>query len=222
MQTLKEQTEEKVASGRKAKPEFMHMVDKLLAQQAEFKKGANALKVGQQVANFALENQKGELVSLASLLAKGPVVVTFYRGSWCPYCNLQLRALQSRLSEIHSLGAQLVAITPEVPDGSLDTDEINNMAFTVLSDQDSKVAAQYGVAWEVPAFFIEHMKVDRGLDLNIINNITSNNAQNSTILPIPATFVIASDGTVSWRYVDVDYRTRSEPEDIITELKNLV
>ncbi|AZQ83306.1 AhpC/TSA family protein [Colwellia sp. Arc7-635] len=222
MKTLKEQTEAKVAGGRKAKPEFMHMVDKLLAEQAEFKKGANALKLGQQVASFILPNQKDESVSLTDLLAKGPVVVTFYRGSWCPYCNLQLRALQARLSEIHDLGAQLVAISPEVPDGSLDTDEISNMAFNVLSDQDSKVAAQYGVAWEVPAFFIEHMKVDRGLDLNVVNNITSDNVKSSTILPIPATFVISSDGTVTWRYVDVDYRTRSEPEDIITALKNLV
>lgn len=221
MKTLKEQTEAKVAGGRKAKPEFMHMVDKLLAEQAEFRKGANALKLGQQVASFSLPNQKGESVSLADLLAKGPVVVTFYRGSWCPYCNLQLRALQARLSEIHGLGAQLVAISPEVPDGSLDTDEINNMAFNVLSDQDSKVAAQYGVAWEVPAFFIEHMKVDRDLDLNVINNIASDNAKISTILPIPATFVISRDGSVAWRYVDVDYRTRSEPEDIITALKNL-
>lgn len=221
MKTLKEQTEAKVAGGRKAKPEFMHMVDKLLAEQAEFKKGANALKLGQQVVSFSLPNQKGESVSLADLLSKGPVVVTFYRGSWCPYCNLQLRALQVRLSEIHGLGAQLVAISPEVPDGSLDTDEINNMAFNVLSDQDSKVAAQYGVAWEVPAFFIEHMKVDRDLDLNVINNIARDNAKSSTILPIPATFVISRDGSVAWRYVDVDYRTRSEPEDIITALKNL-
>jgi peroxiredoxin len=221
MNTLKQQTEAKVAGGRKAKPEFMQTVDELLAKEAEYKKGANALKLGQQAVNFALPNQKGESVSLADLLAKGPVVVTFYRGSWCPYCNLQLRALQARLSEIHDLGCQLIAISPEVPDGSLDTDEMANMAFNVLSDQDSKVAAQYGVAWEVPEFFLEHMKVDRGLDLNVVNNIASDSAESSTILPIPATFVIVSDGTVTWRYVDVDYRTRSEPEDIITALKNL-
>lgn len=221
MKTLKEQTEAKVAYGRKAKPEFMHMVDKLLAEEAEYNKGTNALKLGQQVPIFALPNQKGESVSLADLLAKGPIVVTFYRGSWCPYCNIQLRALQARLAEIHGLGAQLVAISPEVPDGSLDTDEIDNMEFNVLSDQDSKVAAQYGVAWEVPEFFIEHMKVDRGLDINVVNNIASENTESSAILPIPATFVIDNNGTVIWRYFDVDYRTRSEPEDIITVLKNL-
>jgi len=222
MKTLKEQTEAKVAGGRKAKPEFMGMVDKLLAQQAEFKKGENALKLDQQAPGFVLPNQKGESISLADLLAKGPVVVTFYRGSWCPYCNLQLRALQARLSELHDLGAQLVAISPEVPDGSLDTDAIDNMAFNVLSDQDSKVATQYGVAWEVPEFFLEHMKVDRDLDLNAINNIAKDSEESSTILPIPATFVIDTDGTVTWRYVDVDYRTRSEPEDIIVALKKLV
>lgn len=222
MKTLKEQTEAKVEGGRKARPEFMGMIDKLLAQQAKFKKGENALKLDQQAPDFLLPNQKAESVSLADLFVKGPVVVTFYRGSWCPYCNLQLSALQARLSEIHALGAQLVAISPEVPDGSLDTDAIDNIAFNVLSDQDSKVAAQYGVAWEVPEFFIEHMKVDRDLDLNVINNITKGNEENGTILPIPATFVIDTDGVVAWRYVDVDYRTRSEPEDVITALKKLI
>lgn len=221
MKTLKEQTEEKVASGRSAKPEFMQRVDELLVKEAEYKKGANALKLGEHVPNFALPNQQSESVSLAGALAKGPVVVTFYRGSWCPYCNLQLKALQARLSDIHGLGAQLIAISPEVPDGSLDTDAIDKLGFNVLSDQDSKVAAQYGVAWEVPEFFIEHMAVDRGLDLNLVNNIANDGTQNSTILPIPATFVISRDGIVTWRYVDVDYRTRSEPEDIIIALKNL-
>ncbi|WP_244534038.1 peroxiredoxin-like family protein [Maribacter aquivivus] len=83
-------------------------------------------------------------------MRKGAVVVTFYRGDWCPYCNLQLRALQARLSEIHELGATLVAISPQVPDGSLTKSEINGMDFIVLSDQDAKVASEYGVAWEVP------------------------------------------------------------------------
>lgn len=143
------------------------------------------------------------------------MVITFYRGSWCPYCNLQLKALQSRLAEIQALGAQLVAISPQAPDGSMSENDIRNMDFVVLSDQNADVAASYGVAWQVPAFLLDHMREDRGLDLESLNN------GNGSILPIPATFVLDSEGKVTWRYVDVDYRTRSEPQDIINALKAL-
>ena len=128
---------------------------------------------------------------------------------------MQLRALQAKLDDIQKLGATLVAISPEVPDDSLAEDEINNMDFTVVSDQDAKVASQYGVAWEVPEFLMEHMRVDRGLDLKKINN------GNANVLPIPTTFILGTDGIVKWNYVNVDYRTRSEPDEIIEVLKNL-
>ncbi len=214
--TLKAQTEAKVAAGRKGNPDFMKGVDETIAQAKAFQQGANALDLNQIAPSFELPNQHGQSVQLTELLAKGPVVVTFYRGSWCPYCNLQLKALQARLPEIHALGAQLVAISPQVPDGSLSDDEISKMDFLVLSDQNADVAASYGVAWQVPTFLLEHMRVDRGLNLESVNN------GNSRVLPIPATFVLDKQGKVTWRYVDVDYRTRSEPEDIISALKNLV
>ena len=165
--TLKAQTEAKIAAGRKGNPAFMKGVDESIAQAKSFQEGANALALEQIAPSFELPNQHGQSVQLTELLAKGPVVVTFYRGSWCPYCNLQLKALQARLPEIHALGAQLVAISPQVP------------------------------------------------DLESLNN------GNGSILPIPATFVLNSEGKVTWRYVDVDYRTRSEPEDIINALKAL-
>ena len=193
----------------------MKGVDETIAQAKAFQEGANALNLDQNAPRFELPNQHGEQVLLDELLAKGPVVITFYRGSWCPYCNLQLKALQSRLPEIHALGAQLVAISPQVPDGSMSENDIRNMDFVVLSDQNADVAASYGVAWQVPAFLLEHMREDRGLDLESLNN------GNGSILPIPATFVLDSEGKVTWRYVDVDYRTRSEPQDIINALKAL-
>jgi len=214
--TLKAQTEAKIAAGRKGNPDFMKGVDETIAQAKAFQQGANALDLNQIAPSFELPNQHSQSVQLTELLAQGPVVVTFYRGSWCPYCNLQLKALQSRLPEIHALGAQLVAISPQVPDGSMSENEISKMDFVVLSDQNADVAASYGVAWQVPTFLLEHMRVDRGLDLESVNN------GNSSILPIPATFVLDKQGKVTWRYVDVDYRTRSEPEDIINALKNLV
>ena len=215
MKSLKEQTEAKIAAGRSAKPEFMKGVDDVINEAKAFEQGKNAIKVGQKAPTFELPNPVGKLMSLDALLEKGAVVVTFYRGDWCPYCNLQLKALQARLSEIHELGATLVAISPQVPDGSLTKSEINEMDFIVLSDQDAKVASEYGVAWEVPEFLLDHMRVDRSLDLEKINN------GNGSVLPIPGTFILGRDGVVEWSYVNVDYRTRSEPEEIIQALKKL-
>lgn len=215
MTTLKQQTDAKIAAGRQSNPEFMKGVDEVIQQANAFQEGINALGLSQQAPLFQLPNPQGQQVDLQDLLNKGPVVLTFYRGSWCPYCNLQLRALQARLKEIKALGAELVAISPQVPDDSLTEDQISNMDFIVLSDQDAKTAAQYGVAWEVPAFLLQHMRNDRGLDLESINN------GNASILPIPATFILDKSGKVVWRFVDLDYRTRSEPDDIINALQNL-
>ncbi|MGJ8743236.1 peroxiredoxin-like family protein [Polaribacter sp.] len=215
MKTLREQTEAKVAAGRNAKPEFMKGVDAVIENAKAFEEGKNALKVGQKATNFRLPNANGEIISLDTLLKKGTLVITFYRGDWCPYCNLQLRALQARLSEIHALGTSLVAISPQVPVGSLTKSEISEMDFTVLSDQDAKIATQYGVAWKVPEFLVAHMREDRGLDLDKINN------GDGSILPIPATFIVGQNGVVLWNYVNIDYRIRSEPEEIIAALKKL-
>ena len=215
MKSLREKTQEKVEMGRKANPDFMKGVDDIVSQAKAFQEGKDAINLAQKAPNFTLPDAKGNQVVLNDLLKKGAVVVTFYRGSWCPYCNLQLKALQSKIKEIHSLEAQLVAISPEVPDESLSKSEIENMDFVVLSDQNAKVASNYGVAWEVPEFLLEHMRKDRNLNLEEINN------GNANIIPIPATFVISKEGIVTWRYLDVDYRTRAEPDEIINALKNL-
>ena len=216
MDTLKEQTDAKIASGRKNNPGFMKGVDDIIEKAKANHLGEKAIKTGCKAPEFHLPDSQGNQISLNDLLAKGSLVLTFYRGSWCPYCNLQLRALQAKLKEIHALGATLVAISPEFPDDSMTKNEISQMDFTVLSDQDAKVASQYGVAWEGPEFLLNHMKSDRQLDLKKINN------RNSTILPIPATFIIGNDGLVKWTYVNVDYRTRSEPDEIIEALKEIL
>lgn len=215
MADLKTLTEAKIASGRKSNPKFMAGVDAIIDEAKVFQQGANAIKIGEKAPHFNLPNAQGQQVDLEALVKQGPLVITFYRGNWCPYCNLQLRALQERLDEIKALGASLVAISPQVPDGSMTTDDISKMDFIVLSDQDAKVASQYGVAWEVPEFLMEHMRVDRQLDLEKINN------GNAHVLPIPATFILDRNATVIWNYVNVDYRTRSEPEDIIKALQNI-
>ncbi|QVY66387.1 peroxiredoxin-like family protein [Polaribacter sp. Q13] len=215
MKNLRAQTDAKIAAGRKNNPNFMKGVDAIITKAKAFEEGKNALKVGEKAPSFELPNAEGKLISLDSLLEEGPLVITFYRGDWCPYCNLQLRALQAKLNKIKDLGANLVAISPQVPDGSLTKSEISEMDFIVMSDQNAKIASKYGVAWEVPEFMAEHMRVDRNLDLDKINN------GNASVLPIPATFILNRKGIVTWNYVNIDYRTRSEPDEIIEALKKL-
>ncbi|WP_417739272.1 peroxiredoxin-like family protein [Rosistilla oblonga] len=215
MTTLREQTEAKMANTRQNNPKFAKRVDALLSSAEVFQSGANALEVGQQAPEFELPNPQGDSVSLSSWLAKGPVVVTFYRGNWCPYCNLQLRAMQQRLPDLRRLGAELVAITPQLPDESLTQIEQASLEFPVLSDQDARVAAEYGVAWKVPELILDHMRNDRNLELATING------GNGSVLPIPATFVINREGIVTWRFVDVDYRQRAEPDEIVAALQAL-
>ena len=215
MATLREQTQEKFANTRKNNPEFAKRVDDLLSSAEVFQAGANAIEIGKKAPAFSLPNPQGKSVSLSTLLATGPVVVTFYRGSWCPYCSLQLRAMQSRLPDIQALGAELVGISPEVPDESLSQAEQDALAFPVLSDQGARVAAAYGVAWEVPNILLDHMRNDRKLDLADVNG------GNGSILPIPATFVLNREGIVKWRFIDVDYRKRAEPRDVVMALREL-
>ncbi|TWT56028.1 peroxiredoxin-like family protein [Allorhodopirellula solitaria] len=213
MTTLREQTEEKFANTRKNNPGFANRVDELLSSTEALQAAAKAIEVGEKAPDFELPNPQGEIVSLSKLLAQGPLVVTFYRGSWCPYCNLQLRAMQQRLPEIHALDAELVAISPAVPDQSLSQAQQQELAFPVLSDQDARVASAYGVAWNVPDTILDHMRNDRKLDLADING------GNASVLPIPATFVLNRDGVVTWRFVNVDYRQRAEPADVVAALR---
>ncbi|QDV68203.1 Putative peroxiredoxin bcp [Rosistilla carotiformis] len=215
MSSLRAQTEAKFANTRKNNPAFAKQVDEILSSAEAFQSGSLAIETGQPAPDFELPNPQGETVSLSGLLSKGPVVVTFYRGSWCPYCNLQLRAMQQRLADIHSVGAELVAISPQLPDQSMTHAEQVALEFPVLSDQDARVAAQYGVAWQVPDLILDHMRNDRKLDLAEING------GNGSVLPIPATFVLNRDGKVAWRFVDVDYRKRAEPDDVLAALQEL-
>jgi len=215
MTNLKQQTEARIQKTRESNPEFMKAVENLFESARKSGGGDNALDLGQHAPEFELPNSNGECIALSSLISNGPVVVSFYRGSWCPYCSLEIAALQKRLPDIKSLGAQLVAISPQQADGSLTQSEKDALEFHVLSDQDALVASQYGVAWNVPELMLEHMRVDRKLNLEEINN------GNGTILPIPATFVIGSDGVVTWRFVNVDYRNRAEPDDVVRALAEL-
>jgi peroxiredoxin len=172
------------------------------------------LKAGDPAPDFRLPDVRGCQVRLRDLLAKGPVVVSFYRGGWCPYCNLELRALQNALPEIKQLGAQLVAISPQTPDESLSTAEKNELEFAVLSDIGSATAKAYGIAFDLT----EEL---RPIYSRLGHALPDKNGDDSWILPIPATYVIDKDGIVALAFVDVDYRNRLEPAEIVATLKTL-
>jgi len=173
-----------------------------------------ALKTGDIVPDFALPDVNGETVSLADLLKSGPIVVSFYRGGWCPYCNLELCALQSVLPQIIRLGATLVAISPQSPDGSLATSEKNELAFPVLSDDGSSVAKAFGIAFDLA----EEL---RPIYTRLDHPLPVMNGNDSWVLPIPATYVIGQNGVIALAYVDVDYRKRLEPTAVVDALRRL-
>lgn len=173
------------------------------------------LAVGAQAPDFSLPNAFGKPVRLSELLAKGPVVLTFYRGAWCPYCNLQLRTLHQALPQIEARGATLVAVTPQLPDKSRQQLEDDGYSFEVLSDLDDRVMQAYDLFFEVPEDLDEVYKKRLGLDL------AEYNGPNRRVLPVPATFVIDGDGRIRAAFADVDYRKRMEPAAIVAALDTL-
>jgi len=181
----------------------------------ESKIAEKAPKVGQKLLNFNLPNALGEMRSLNQLLANGPLVLTFYRGGWCPYCNLELQAYQQVLGEIKAAGATLVAITPELPDASLSTSEKNELAFEVLTDKNAAYANQLGIVFTLA----EEL---RPIYLNFGIDIEKHNGEKQFELPLAATFIIDTDGTISSAFVDADYTVRQEPSDVVETLNNHV
>jgi peroxiredoxin len=174
----------------------------------------HSLAVGATAPDFSLPDAVGNKVTLSALLTEGPVVLSFYRGGWCPYCSIELRTLQARLPEITEAGGTLVAISPQTPDNSLSTAEKLELAFPVLSDAANTVARSYGLVFSLPKD-LQELYYGWGLDL------TSANGDATFELPLPATFVIGADGTVSWRFADANYTKRAEPDDIIAALRAL-
>ncbi len=173
-----------------------------------------AIRTGDRAPDFTLPNQQGRPVALAMLLEAGPAVVTFYRGGWCPYRNIQLRAYQAVLPEITALGGRLIAISPQLPDGSLSTAEANKLTFDVLSDIGNRVARFFGLVWALP----EELRAALRSNNKALPDI---NGDDSWELPVPATYVIARDRRVALAGIDVDYRERLEPDAILSALRSL-
>jgi peroxiredoxin len=171
------------------------------------------LKVGEIAPDFSLINAFGKSVKLSEQLKDGSVVLAFYRGAWCPFCNIELNALQSSLPYFKKYNATLIAVTPQKPDKSKDQIYESEYTFEVLSDLDDSVMKSYNLYFEVPQELHELYKNSFGFD------ITDYNGKNRLGLPIPGTFVIDQEGIIQAAFAETDYKKRMEPTDIIRSLK---
>jgi len=173
------------------------------------------VKQGDRAADFSLPNANGNQVRLQDLIKQGPLVLTFYRGVWCPYCNLHLKLLQQVLPEIRQAGANLVAISPMNPDNSKGTIETSELEFEVLSDAGNQVARQYTRVFKNADEPIKAMS-ELGYDFYSFYD------DRSAELPVSATFIIAPDGSIVFAESEGgDYRKRTEPEKILSALRSM-
>lgn len=173
-----------------------------------------ALKAGDQAPDFVLNDPDGKPVSSRDLLATGPLVVSFYRGVWCPYCNMDLQALQAELPAIEARGASLVAISPQTPPNSRKSQRDNKLGFPILSDVKAEVANAFGIRFALPDYLIKVYKALRN-DLPLVN------ADPSWVLPMPARYVIGTDGVIAYAEINPDYTQRPDPSELLPVLDRL-
>jgi peroxiredoxin len=173
---------------------------------------SRAKKAGDVAPSFSLRDGDGNVVSLEELLKKGPVIVSFYRGVWCPYCNMELQALEAAKPLFDKYGASLVAISPQTAPNSRKSVRQNKLSFPILSDVKGKVGAAFGLRFELPDYLVELYK-------SLKNDLPAFNDDPSWTLPMPARYVIGQDGTILYSEVNPDYTHRPEPEDMIPVLQ---
>ena len=171
-------------------------------------------KIADKLPTFSLPTQNGETVNLSDILAKGPVVVTFYRGGWCSHCNQALSDFQRQLTKINTANATLVAISPELPESSLSTIEQNGLEFTLLTDVDAQYANSLGLAFPLSGEL-------RLIYLTYDIDIEEHNGADQFKLPLAATLVIAQDGTITSVFAEADYTARQDPTEVVAELRKL-
>ncbi|MDV7139483.1 peroxiredoxin-like family protein [Maribacter sp. TH_r10] len=170
-----------------------------------------AKKVGEIAPDFELNNALGKPVALSDYLKKGKVVLTWYRGGWCPYCNMTLQQLQREVPGFNANGASLIALTPELPDKSMSTVEKQNLQFEVLSDVGNEIARAYGIVFKLADDVAEIYDASFGM--------RTYNGDDSYELPLAATYIINEDGKIIYAFLDADHRKRAEPSELTAFLK---
>ena len=173
---------------------------------------SRAKKAGDIAPSFSLKDPEGIVVSSNELLKKGPMVVSFYRGVWCPYCNLELQALEAAKPQFDKYGASLVAISPQTAPNGRKSMRQNKLSFPILSDVKGKAGAAFSLRFELPDYLVELYK-------GLKNDLPTFNDDPSWTLPMPARYVIGQDGTILYSEVNPDYTHRPEPEDMIPVLQ---
>ena len=197
-----------------APPEVVAVMHRVTDELIASGQAKRALKAGDQAPEFALPDPDGNLVSSKALLAKGPLVLTFYRGVWCPYCNFDLTALEEARPEIEKRGASLVAVSEQTAANSRKSQRANNLGFPILADRAGSLAAKFGIRWTVPDDLKKIHKM-LGADLEAFNG------EDSWTLPMPARYVIGQDGVIAYAEINPDYTRRPEPSDIFPVLDAL-
>jgi peroxiredoxin len=198
-----------------APAEVLEGFGRIIADQAAVDYAARAPKVGERAPDFTLRDQLGRQVSLAVELEYGPVVLIFYRGEWCPYCNMMLRTYGLRVGDFSERGARLVAVSPQTPDNSLTMAEKHSLEFPVLSDEGGEVIGTYGLKYDVEG-------QSRELHAATGSDVARFNGEGGWILPAPALFVIDRKGIVRFLGVNGDYTQRVEPDEALAALDSLV
>lgn len=186
---------------------FEKSISDLKTQNIENK----SIKIGDVISPFSLLNAQNQLVHSKDILKKGKTILAFYRGSWCPYCNLELRALQNNIAKIVNHNVSLLAVSPQSPDHSNALSEKHQLTFDVFTDENNHLAKQLGIDFKLQDFALPTYQAI-GINLNEFNQDDENT------LPVPAVFVIDSDGSVIYKFVDSDYRNRLDIKELIQSL----
>jgi peroxiredoxin len=195
-------------------PQVLDTMDRATAELIASGQALNAKKAGDKAPGFTLKDPDGHLVSSTELLAKGPLVISFYRGVWCPYCNLELQALQAASAQIEARGAGVVAISPQTGSNSRKSQRDNKLSFPILSDEKSRVAAAFGLRFSLPDYLVELYK-------GFKNDLPAFNDDPAWVLPMPARYVIGTDGIIAYAEVNPDYTQRPDPSELLPVLDRL-
>ncbi len=198
----------------RATAEIQAAYDEFLERLDAGQVAAAALKPGDRMPDFLLPSAEGRLVASADLLADGPLVVTFFRGSWCPYCAATLDALEAVLPDLSAAGGTLVAMTPETGGRALAMKQAHTLHYQVLADVDLAIAMAFGIVFRVPPLYTALLR-SRGIDLH------ERSGNPAWFLPIPATFLVRRDGIVARSWVNIDFTQRAEPTEILEALRSL-